>query len=129
MTEHCSGETNKQKGPVLCSQLSYFIPSLAPCFPPSSISSNMSSYSDEIHHNITQLKQCTTIPPFINSPGVFQGDSNLLEATLPRLELLMFAIFFTSHVFHFILKRFSIPLLVSQILVRIVHCSDHLIIM
>ncbi|KAJ6923554.1 hypothetical protein NC652_017013 [Populus alba x Populus x berolinensis] len=76
----------------------------------------MSSYSDEIHHNITQLKQCTTIPPFINSAGVFQGDSNLLEATLPRLELLMFAIFFTSHVFHFILKRFSIPLLVSQIL-------------
>ncbi|KAB5552726.1 hypothetical protein DKX38_010037 [Salix brachista] len=75
----------------------------------------MNSRSDEIEYNITQIEQCTAIPPFINSPGVFQDD--LLEAPLPSwLELLVLAIFFISHVFRFILKRFSIPLLVSQIL-------------
>ena len=71
-----------------------------------------------VHLNKTQTKKCTSIPPNVNSNGWLQNEHSL-TASLPILELHMFAIFLISHGCHFILKRYGIHILVSQILVRL----------
>ncbi|KAJ6355364.1 hypothetical protein OIU77_005866 [Salix suchowensis] len=84
-----------------------------------------------VHLNNTQTKKCTSLPPYVNSNGWLQ-DENALTASLPVLELHMFAIFLISHGCHFILKRYGIHILVSQILAGVIvgttglgHQSDY----
>ncbi|KAF9662681.1 hypothetical protein SADUNF_Sadunf18G0079600 [Salix dunnii] len=79
---------------------------------------NSNHMAGGVHLNKTQTKKCTSLPPYVNSNGWLQ-DENALTASLPILELHMFAIFLISHGCHFILKRYGIHILVSQILVRV----------
>ncbi|KAH8481952.1 hypothetical protein H0E87_029417 [Populus deltoides] len=72
-----------------------------------------------VHLNKTQTKKCTSIPPNVNSNGWLQNEHSL-TASLPILELHMFAIFLISHGCHFILKRYGIHILVSQILAGVI---------
>ncbi|KAJ4833135.1 hypothetical protein Tsubulata_006243 [Turnera subulata] len=63
------------------------------------------------------IKQCFDLPPLIHSEGFANyKDVNPLEATLPRLELFMFAAFIVSYAFHSLLKRVGATPLVSHIL-------------
>ncbi|CAK7344682.1 unnamed protein product [Dovyalis caffra] len=109
--------------PLLCFHISSFTSFLSSVRPRPHIGGQMDVSSNNsmggIHLNKTRIQKCTSLPPYVNSNGFLQ-DEDSLKASLPILELHMFAIFLISHGFHFILKRWGIHILVSQILAGVI---------
>ncbi|PON96881.1 DNA-directed DNA polymerase [Trema orientale] len=64
------------------------------------------------------------LPPQVNSPGFWKTPSpsskGLLKNSLPELELQMIIIFCISQTFNFVLKRFGLPKLSSDIITGLV---------
>lgn len=64
---------------------------------------------------------CMPVPPYVNSNGIWQfigkAGNHPWDASLPRLELQIIVAFAVTHACHFVLKRFGIPMIASQITV------------
>lgn len=71
------------------------------------------------------ITMCINLPPEVNSAGlVMQFEDGVkeykwLDYTTPRIMLLLATMFTISQVFHSVLKRFGIPIFISQIFVSI----------
>ena len=76
------------------------------------------------------ITMCINLPPEVNSAGlVMQFEDGVkeykwLDYTTPRIMLLLATMFTISQVFHSVLKRFGIPIFISQIFVSILTFDD-----
>jgi hypothetical protein len=62
---------------------------------------------------------CISLPPQVNSDGVWAKNPSLQlkNFSMPLLEVQMITIFSTTQVFHFVLSKFGVPKIVSEMLV------------
>ena len=71
------------------------------------------------------ITACINLPPEVNSAGLltqFEGgvkDYKWLDYTTPRIMFLIATMLIISQAFHSVLKRFGIPIFISQIFVSI----------
>lgn len=84
--------------------------------------------SGNIHSvkNATGKEICIELPPQVNTNGFWRdkNDENpegLLRNSLPELQLQILVVFCMSQTFHYILKRFGMSRLTSEIIVRTIY--------
>ena len=76
------------------------------------------SKPDQVSEERQQLF-CSELPPKVNSFGYWVWKKGPLKRSLPLLQMQMIFILGAIHMFHSGLKRFGVPMLISEILVRL----------
>lgn len=65
-----------------------------------------------------KYQSCWELPPKVNSFGLWKWETGPLNYPLPLLEMQILVILTLIHALYFVLKRFRLPKLISEIAVR-----------